>query len=91
MWRPYVKPSLGGLLVIRKRNTIQTSARVAASKARVAEGKPAKIAYERCKAEGKTVRKRIYVPGQGYVDKEVCPINVFRKYLREAMKQIHGI
>jgi len=74
-FRVYIKPSLGGRLVIRKRNTIHYSERVKARQRWVAERKPGKIAREKCEAAGKVVGGR-------------CPIKYFRVYLREAMKGI---
>jgi hypothetical protein len=88
--RPYVKPSLGGRIVLRKRTTNQQSARVAISKQRVAEKKPAQRAKELCINEGKTVKKVVYVPGKGKQEVEVCPIDEFRKYLKIAMEETHG-
>jgi len=85
VFRAYVKPSLKGRLILRKRTSNQTSARLEARKMKVAEAKPAVAAHERCVAEGKAVPKRVYVAGQGYKEKPVCPIDVMRRYLREAM------
>lgn len=85
VFRPYVKPSLQGRLVLRKRNSNQTSARLAERKMKVAEAKPAVAAHQRCVQEGHAVPKRVYIPGKGYEEKPVCPINIMRRYLREAM------
>ncbi len=85
VFRAYVKPSLKGRLILRKRTSNQTSARLQARKMKVADAKPATTAHERCVAEGKAVPKRVYVAGQGYQEKPVCPIDVMRRYLREAM------
>ena len=95
VWRPYIKPSLNGLLVLRKRNTIHTSERVLKVQNKIreysrTEKSPAKIAYDACKADGKTVKKRVYKPGEGYVEKEVCPMPIFKRYLSKAMKEIHS-
>jgi len=86
IFRMYVKPSLGGRIVFRKKNTIQTSARLEARKSEVAQLKPGEKAYERCRSEGKTIKKLVYVPGQGQQEKDVCPIQHFRKYLSEVMR-----
>ena len=75
VYRPYVKPSLEGRLVLRKRNSRQTSQKLKQRQMKVAQAKPPVIAKERCRAEGKEVNGR-------------CPINVFRRYLREAMMQV---
>jgi hypothetical protein len=93
--RAYVKPSLGGRIVLRKRTTNQQSARVAESKQRVALARPALEAHRRCIEEGKAVKKMKYVFDKdrgGYVKKEVevCPIDEFRKYLKIAMEETHG-
>ncbi len=85
VFKAYVKPSLKGRLVLRKRTSNQTSSRLQARKMKVAEAKPAEEAHRRCIADGKAVPKRVYVPGKGYEEREVCPIEVFKSYLREAM------
>jgi len=85
IYKPYVKPSLQGRLVLRKRTSNQTSARLQERKMKVAQAKPATKAHERCVAEGYAVPKRVYVPGRGYEEKQVCPIQIMKRYLREAM------
>lgn len=86
----YIKPSLDGLLVIRKRNTNQTSSRVAASKKRVEDAKPSVTAHNACVAAGESRKVRMYKPGTGYVDADVCPIKTMKRYLRTAMKSAHA-
>jgi len=81
----YAKPSLDGRLVIRKKTARQVSARLKARKEEVAEAKPAVDAHEACVKAKKAVTKRVYIPGKGYEEKLVCPIQEFRKFLREAM------
>ncbi|MHC1636322.1 MAG: hypothetical protein ACXQTS_06890 [Candidatus Methanospirareceae archaeon] len=90
VFRVYLKPSLNGRLVIRKRNTIQTSARVEASKERVKARPPAGPAHDALVAAGKCPEKRVYVPGRGYEVRPVCPISEFRKQLSIEMKRTHG-
>ena len=90
VWRPYSKPSLDGLMVIRKRNTRQTSARLEERKEdlRALKGRPdapATAAHRKCVEDGKAVKKKVYVPGVGYQEKDVCPIKEFKSYLREYM------
>jgi len=94
-YRVFIKPSLDGRLVIRKRTTRQTSARVEASKKRIkdaaATGKaPAKLAHDALVAAGKCSTKRVYIPGKGYEDRPVCPIKLMRSELSKAMRSIHG-
>jgi hypothetical protein len=89
----YVKPSLDGTLVIRKRTSMQTSPRLAARKAKVkaTKGKdtaPARVAHKACVDDKKTVKKLLYVPGEGYKEKDVCPIKTMKSYLRAAMKGV---
>ena len=95
VFRVYVKPSLDGLMVIRKRNTIQESAAVFASKDAVANapayiGKyPAQLAHDELEREGKCREKLVYIPGKGYELKPVCPIKLMKKYLRKYMTELH--
>lgn len=94
-FRAYVKPSLDGLLVIRKKTTRQTSARVDASKKRVKEAAiagraPAKVAHETLAGTGKCPTKRVYVAGKGYTERPVCPIKLMKSELSKAMKAVHG-
>jgi len=95
VFRCYVKPSLKGLLVIRKKTTIQTSARLEAAKRRVAEHTnlsdyPARLAHEECVKNGWARKVRKYIPGKGYEEVDVCPIEKFRVLLRKYMKMVHG-
>ena len=91
IWRVYVKPSLDGKIIFRKRNTVQTSARVKASKERIAAAKPGHAAKEACEKAKRTVTKRVYVPGKGYQEVAVCPISEFRKFLKEETEKAHGV
>jgi hypothetical protein len=89
----YIKPSLGDELVLRKPNSRQSSARLKDRQAKLKKLKdspnaPAAVAHAQCKAAGKTVTKKIYKPGKGYEDIDVCPIQDMRGYLREALKKI---
>jgi len=85
VYRPYVKPSLDGKLVLRKRTSNQTSARLKDRKEKIPDTEPARLAYRACVDDGKAVEKRVYVPGKGYEIKKVCPIKEFKKYLKDAM------
>jgi len=91
VFRVYIKPSLDGMLVIRKKNTNQTSARVEASKNRVRaytmreNESPSQTAHNNLVALGKCEEKLVYVPGRGYEKRPVCPINEMRKELRKIM------
>ncbi len=87
----YIKPSLDGLLVLRKRTTNQTSARVAASKKRVEDAKPSVVAHNACVAAGESRKVKLYKPGTGYIEKDVCPIKTMKRHLRTAMKSAHGV
>jgi len=95
VFKVYIKPSLDGLMVIRKRNTVQESAAVFASKDAVANapayiGKyPAQLAHEELVKEGKCREKIVYRPGKGYEVKPVCPIKEMKKYLRKYMIELH--
>jgi hypothetical protein len=94
-FRIYVKPSLDGLLVARKKTTRQTSSRVEASKERLRKLKntanvPSKLAHEELVKLGKCPIKRVYKPGKGYEEKPVCPIKEMRSALRVQMKKVHG-
>ncbi|HDJ51103.1 MAG TPA: hypothetical protein ENF25_02760 [Thermoprotei archaeon] len=72
-FRVYIKPSLDGRLVIRKKNTIRYSEKVKAINEKVATAKPAIRAKERCLRDHPEFGNR-------------CPIKYFIKYLREEMK-----
>ena len=94
-FRIYVKPSLGGRLVPRKKTTLHTSARVKASKDRLSALKgtpnvPSKVAHDALVSAGKCIPKRVYVAGKGYEERPVCPIKYMRSELRAAMKRVHG-
>lgn len=89
-FRAYIKPSLGGILVLRKRNSIQTSGRVKKSQERVGARKPSKAAHDACVSANKARNVRVYVPGKGYEEQKVCPIQVMKGFLRKEMKSAHG-
>lgn len=86
----YIKESLDGRLIIRKKTTKHVSPRVEASKERVARAKPGAIAERMCIDAGYAVEKKVYKPGEGYITKKVCPMRHFRRFLREAMARAHG-
>jgi hypothetical protein len=90
--KAYVKPSLGGKIVLRKPTSRQTSARLARRKEAVAEagrkGLLAKAAHEELVAAGKCPVKKVYVAGKGYEERPVCPVNLMRAALREKMKAV---
>jgi hypothetical protein len=88
--RAYIKPSLDGAIILRKRTSTQTSMRVKASKDRVAASKPSKSAHDACVSAGKARKVRVYKPGTGYEEKDVCPIKEMKPRLRESMKRAHG-
>jgi len=95
VYRVYVKPSLDGLMVVRKKTTKHVSARVAASKERVRSyaekvKPPAVEAHEALVAAKKCPIKRVYKPGVGYEERPVCPIKLMKTELRKVMKKIHG-
>jgi len=96
VFRVYVKPSLDGLMVVRKRNTIQTSAAVEASKERVANAPriigdyPARLAHAELEREGKCRPKLVYKAGQGYIEKPVCPAKLMKAKLRKYMSELHA-
>ena len=85
VFRAYVKPSLGGELVIRKRNTIRRSENVRKVNENFATAKLASQANGKCKQDNKTVKQIRYVGGKR-VEADVCPIQYFRSYLRQAGK-----
>lgn len=91
--RAYIKPSLNGEIVLRKRTSNQTSGRLKARQNKVAATKnsasaPARVAHDACKAAGKTRNVRVYEPGKGYTEKPVCPIKEMKSQLRDAMKKV---
>ena len=91
----YVKPSLEGRLVVRKRTSNQGSARLKARQQKLAalrgtERVPAKVAHNKCVQEGKAVMQRVYEPGVGYKEQNVCPIKYMRGYLKSAMGNLGG-
>lgn len=86
----YIKPSLDGRLVLRKRTSNQTSSRVAASQRRVEDAKPSVRAHEACVAAGESRKMRMYIPGLGYQERDVCPIKTMKRHLRNAMRSAHG-
>ncbi len=86
----YIKPSLDGALILRKRTTTQVSARVKASKERVRTARPSVAAHDACVAANKARMVRVYVPGTGYQEKAVCPIKTMKSFLRDSMKRAHG-
>ena len=81
VFRAYVKPTLGGELVIRKRNVIRRSARVKAVNEKFGNAKIAQQAKQACLNAGKGVEVVRYKNGQRVTEK-ACPIQEFRKYLR---------
>jgi hypothetical protein len=93
VYRIYVKPSLGGLLVTRKKRTRQTSPAVEASKARLRKFKndvnaPSKKAHKKCIDAGAGVKKLVYVKDIGYVEKPVCPMKNMIGFLRTQMEEV---
>lgn len=90
VFHAYAKESLGGKLVIRKATSHQTSARLKARQEAVrTKGKAggiAKAAHEALVTAGKCPSQRVYVAGQGYTDKPVCPIELMKSELRERMR-----
>lgn len=89
----YVKPSLDGAMVIRKTNSIQTSARLKAAQDKMAatQGKdsaPSRVAHKACSKDGNTVKKRLYIAGKGYQEVEVCPIGKMKSYLKSATASV---
>ena len=90
VFRAYIKPSLDGAIILRKRTTEQVSPRVEKSKERVAKAKPSVAAHGACVAAGKARPVRIYEPGVGYKEEKVCPIGIMKGFLRTEMKKAHG-
>lgn len=90
VFRAYIKPSLDGAIILRKKTSDQTSDRVKKSKERVRTAKPSVAAHEACVAAGKARSVRVYEPGVGYKEEKVCPIQVMKTYLRDSMKRAHG-
>ena len=78
----YIKPSLKGELVIRKRNSNQSSLALKKWQLAVAEAKPAISAHQNCSQKRKVM---VYKPGQGYVEVERCTIQSFKAALRQQM------
>lgn len=94
VWRCYVKPSLKGLLVIRKKDTRRKSEKVRAINRKLIEAKrtgtlPAKLAHDECiKHEGWWYWDYDYEKGK-WVQR--CRIEHFRRLLREQMLKLVGI
>jgi hypothetical protein len=93
LFKVYEKPSLDRL-VIRKRHTKQTSARVEAAKDRLralrnTPNVPSKVAHANLVRAGKCPEKKVYVPNKGWETRPVCPITEMRNELRARMKEIH--
>jgi hypothetical protein len=93
VYRIYVKPSLGGLLVTRKKRTRQTSPAVEASKKRLRDFKgkveaPSKKAHKKCIDAGAGTKKLVYVKDIGYVEKPVCPMKDMIGFLRTQMEEV---
>ena len=86
VFRAYVKPSLKGRLILRKRTSNQTSERLKSRQEQIRNLKPAELALKKCHKDGKTTTQRVYVRDKGYYQKSVCPIQEMRKYLRAAIK-----
>jgi hypothetical protein len=90
VWRVYIKPSLDGELVIRKKTTDQTSARLAARKSKLealrGTGRsPAEVCHTELVSRNVCPTKRVYVAGKGYEERPVCPIKAMKSCLREKM------
>jgi len=93
LFKVYAKPSLDRL-VIRKRHTKHTSARVEAAKDRLrklrnSDKVPSKVAHANLVKAGKCPEKKVYVQGKGWETRPVCPITEMRKELKDVMKEIH--
>lgn len=85
VFRAYVKPSLGGELVLRKRNVTRRSAKVIEVNEKFGNAKIAESARQACINAHKGYKAIRYVDGQRKVV-DVCPIQEFRKYLRAQAK-----
>ncbi len=90
VFRAYIKPSLDGAIILRKKTSDQTSDRVAKSKERVRTAKPSKAAHDACVSAGLARSVRVYEPGVGYKEQKVCPIRTMKSFLRDSMKRAHG-
>ena len=93
VFRVYVKDSLDGRMIIRKKTTKQTSARLEArkDKLRALRGTgnaPSQRCHDQLVAAGKCPTKRVYEPGVGYTERPVCPIKEMAACLSEVMKSI---
>jgi len=87
VFRVYVKPTLNGLMVIRKRNVNRQSPNVMAIMEQLKAKKgapdhPAKKAHERC---GEYHEVLTYIPGEGYKIVKRCKAKAFYSALSEAM------
>jgi hypothetical protein len=90
VWRVYIKPSLDGELVIRKKTTNQTSARLAARKSKLEALKgtgrtPAEVCHKELDAKKLCPTQKVYVTGVGYKELPVCPIKEMKSCLRKKM------
>lgn len=92
IWKVYVKPSLDGEMVIRKRTSNQTSARLKARQDKLAalpDGSyPSQVAHKALVAAGKCRTKRVYKPGVGYENKDVCNAKDMAREMKKAMANI---
>lgn len=89
----YVKPSLDGELVFRKKTTSQSSpfveARKEALRSSTGDASPARRCHERLVSENKCPAKMVYVEGSGYQLKNVCPIKAMKGCLSQEMTELH--
>lgn len=90
VWSLYIKPSLDGELVIRKKTSTQTSARLAARKSKLEALKgtgrtPAEVCHTELVAKNVCPTKRVYVAGKGYEERPVCPIKEMKSCLKGKM------
>jgi hypothetical protein len=89
VWRLYVKPSLDGELVFRKKTTMRRSARVVAINQKVAANPPAKAASQACINAGKSKTVVKYVGGTRQLA-QAADIKCFKSQLRSQMRTIVG-
>jgi len=94
VYRAYIKPSLDGELIIRKKTSEQTSARLEERKNAVKEWtrknkqSPSQYCHDKLVSEGKCPEQWVYVAGKGWVKRPVCPIEEMKACLREVMESI---
>jgi hypothetical protein len=92
-FRVYIKPSLDGQLVIRKKTTNQTSAAVKARQAKLASLPKSELPSVACHNElvaaGKCPTKRVYSQELGRMaERAVCPIKLMKVCMRKRMKRL---